>query len=177
MDVALDHPELVKILVPVDAWGLFDRLRWHGLTHWFVHSRLNDNLYRWTNSHPSIVRLSLEYSLFGDKSKVDDDLAAEICEAMWELGAGRAFISFQRSEITPTGFTTNLFVRLGEIETPTLLVHGTLDKAVPVEGALVASERIPDCEMYLMEGCKHWPQKERPKEFADALLSFLERRL
>lgn len=175
--MALDHPELVKILVPVDAWGLFDRLRWHGLTHWFVHSRLNDNLYRWTNSHPSIVRLSLEYSLFGDKSKVDDDLAAEICEAMWELGAGRAFISFQRSEITPTGFTTNLFVRLGEIETPTLLVHGTLDKAVPVEGALVASERIPDCEMYLMEGCKHWPQKERPKEFADALLSFLERRL
>lgn len=60
---------------------------------------------------------------------------------------------------------------------PTLLVHGTLDKAVPVEGVLVASERIPDCEMYLMEGCKHWLQKERPKEFADALLSFLERRL
>lgn len=60
---------------------------------------------------------------------------------------------------------------------PTLLVHGTLDKAVPVEGALVASERIPDCEIRLMEGCRHWPQKERPEEFADALLSFLERRL
>lgn len=177
MDMALAYPELVKILVPVDAWGLFDRLRWHRLTHWFVHSRLNDNLYRWTNSHPSIIRLSLEYSLFGDKSKVDDDLVAEICEAMREPGAGRAFISFQRSEIMPTGFTTNLFGRLGEIEVPTLLVHGTLDKAVPVEGALVASERIPDCEICLMEGCRHWPQKERPKEFADALLSFLERRL
>lgn len=163
--------------MPVDAWGLFGRLRWHRLIHWFVHSRLNDNLYRWTNSHPSIIRLSLECSLFGDKSKVDDGLVAEICEAMREPEAGRAFISFQRSEITPTGFTTDLFGRLGEIETPTLLVHGTLDKAVPVEGALVASERIPDCEMHLMEGCKHWPQKERPKEFADALLSFFERRL
>ncbi|WP_314921127.1 alpha/beta hydrolase [Slackia exigua] len=177
MDVALDHPELVKILVPVDAWGLFDRLRWHGLTHWFVHSRLNDNLYRWTNSHPSIIRLFLEYNLFGDKSKVDDDLVTEICEAMREPGAGRAFISFQKSETTPMGFTTNLFGRLGEIEAPTLLVRGTLDKAVLVEGALVASERISDCEIRLMEGCRHWPQKERPEEFADALLSFLERRL
>lgn len=108
---------------------------------------------------------------------MDDDLVAEICEAMREPGAGRAFISFQRSEITPMGFTTNLFGRLGEIEAPTLLVHGTLDKALPVEGALVASERISDCKIRLMEGCKHWPQKERPEEFADALLSFLERRL
>jgi hypothetical protein len=27
-----------------------------------------------------------------------------------------------------------------------------------------------------MEGCKHWPQKERPEEFANALKSYLDRK-
>ncbi|MDR1536733.1 MAG: alpha/beta hydrolase [Clostridiales bacterium] len=177
LNMALTYPEIIKILVPVDAWGLFDKLPWHRLTHWFVHSKLNDNLYAWTNRYPSIVRFSLKYSLFGDKSKVSDALVAEIHEAMLEPDADKPFISFQRSEIASTGFTTDLFGRLEEISSPTLLVHGTLDKAVPIKGALIASKRIPDCEIYLMEGCKHWPQKERPEEFANALQSYIDRKL
>lgn len=177
LNMALTYPGLIKVLVPVDAWGLFDKLPWHRLTHWFIRSKLNDNLYAWTSRYPSIVRFSLKYSLFGDKSKVSDALVAEIHKAMLEPGAGKPFISFQRSEITPTGFTTDLFGRLEEIESPTLLIHGTLDKAVPVKGALLASERISDCEIYLMEGCKHWPQKERPEEFANALQLYLNGKL
>lgn len=177
LNMALTYPELIKVLVPVDAWGLFDKLSWHRLTHWFIRSKLNDNLYAWTNKYPSIIRFSLKYSLFGDKSKVSNALVAEIQKAMLEPGAGKPFMSFQRSEITPTGFTTDLFGRLEEIKSPTLLIHGTLDKAVPVKGALLASKRIPDCEIYLMEGCKHWPQKERPKEFANALQLYIDRKL
>ncbi|MBQ3339083.1 MAG: alpha/beta hydrolase, partial [Atopobiaceae bacterium] len=67
--------------------------------------------------------------------------------------------------------------RLQEIAAPTLLVHGALDRAVPVEGAILAGEKIPDCEVYLMEGCKHWHQKERPQEFARVLQAYLGRRL
>lgn len=105
LNMALTCPEPIKILVPVDAWGLFGKLPWHRLTYWFIRSKLNDNLYAWTNSS-SIVISSLQYSLFGDKSKVGDALVAEVQKAMLELGAGRPFASFQRSEITPTGFTT-----------------------------------------------------------------------
>jgi pimeloyl-ACP methyl ester carboxylesterase len=177
LNMALAYPELVRALVPVDAWGLFDRLPWHRLTHWFVHSRINDNLYAWAGKHPSVIRFSLEYSLFGDKSRVGDGLVDEILEAIREPGAGRPFASFQRSEITPTGLATDLFGRLQEIVAPTLLVHGALDRAVPVEGAILAGEKIPDCEVYLMEGCKHWPQKERPQEFARVLQAYLGRRL
>lgn len=177
LNMALAYPELVRALVPVDAWGLFDRLPWHRLTHWFVHSRINDNLYAWAGKHPSVIRFSLEYSLFGDKSRVGDGLVDEILETIREPGAGRPFASFQRSEITPTGLATDLFGRLQEIAAPTLLVHGALDRAVPVEGAILAGEKIPDCEVYLMEGCKHWPQKERPQEFARVLQAYLGRRL
>ncbi|MDX9871080.1 MAG: alpha/beta hydrolase [Clostridia bacterium] len=177
LNMALMYPELIKILVPVDAWGLFGKLSWHRLMHWFIRSKLNDNLYAWTNRYPSIVRFSLKYNLFGDKSKVSDALVAEVQKAMLEPGAGKPFISFQRSEITPAGFTTDLYGRLEEINAPTLLIHGTLDKAVPVKGAIQAGKRIPDCEIYLMEGCKHWPQKERPEEFAKALQSYLYSKL
>lgn len=173
LHMALTYPELIKVLVPVDAWGVFDKLPWHRLTHWFVHSKINDNLYTWTNKSPSIARLSLEYNLFGDKSKVTDDLVSQIHKTMLQPGADKPFISFQRSEITPTGLITDLAGRLEEIKLPTLLIHGTLDKAVPLKDALNASRRIPDCEIYLMEGCKHWPQKERPEEFADALRHYL----
>lgn len=177
LNTALKYPDLVKVLVPVDAWGLFDRLPWHRLTSWYVHSRYNDRLYAWTGKYPSIIKWSLKHNLFGDGSKVSDALVAETQKAMLEPGAGKPFISFQRSEITPSGLATDLFGRLQEIKQPTLLVHGTLDKAVPVKGAVIASRRIPDCELYLMEGCRHWPQKERPEEFATAVHSYLHRRL
>ncbi len=91
-------------------------------------------------------------------------------------GAGRPLISFQRSEIMPAGFTADAFERLEEVDLPTLLIRGALDKAVPVKGILLASKRIPDCEIHLMEGCEHWPQKEHLEEFADALQSYLDRK-
>ncbi|NLB52388.1 MAG: alpha/beta hydrolase, partial [Syntrophomonadaceae bacterium] len=63
--------------------------------------------------------------------------------------------------------------RLGEISIPTLLIHGSDDKAVPVKDAIAASKIIPDCRLHLMEGCKHWPQKERPDEFSGIVDDFI----
>lgn len=177
LNLALDHPEVIRVLIPVDAWGLFDRLPWHRLLYWYTQSRLNDNTYAWSGKFPLLIRWSLEYNLFGDKSRVSDALVEEVRAAMLQPDAGKPFISFQRSELTPTGVATDLFGRLDRIRMPTLLIHGTLDKAVPVSGAITASQRIPDCELYLMQGCKHWPQKERPDEFAAAVHAFLNRRL
>lgn len=177
LDMALTCPEQVKIIVPVDAWGLFDRLPWHRFTYRYVGTKFNEKLYARTGKYRSLIKWSLGYNLFGDKAKISDDLLAEIQKAMKDPDAGKAFTSFQRSEITRTGLTTDLFGRLEEIRTPTLLIHGSLDRAVPVEGALRAVQRIPDCELYLMEGCKHWPQKERPEEFARALQAYLARKL
>lgn len=177
LNMALNHPELVKTLIPVDAWGLFEKLPWHRLTYWYTRSKLNDNLYAWTGKYRSFIRWSLVYNLFGDKSKASDTLITEIQKAMLEPDAGKPFISFQKSEIASTGFRTDLFGRLEHIKAPTLLVHGSLDKAVPVKGAILAAKKIPDCELYLMEGCRHWPQKERPQEFASAVQAYLDKKL
>lgn len=174
LNLALTYPELVKILILVDAWGLFAKLPWHRLTYWYTRSRLNVKMYSWAGKYRSLIRWLLEYSLIGDKTKVTDDLINETQKALLIPGAGTPFISFQKSEITSTGLKTDLFSRLGEITIPTLLIHGSKDKAVPVRHAIEACKNIPDCDLYLMEGCKHWPQKERPEEFAKAILKYLE---
>ena len=175
INLSLNYPELIKILVPLDAWGLFKKLPRHRLLYWFVHSRLNDNLNALVCKFPSIIKFSLRYNLFGDKSKISNELVCEIIEAMKKPDADRAFISFQRSEIKKEGVATDLFSRLNEIKIPVLLVHGSLDKLIPLEGAVQASKIIPNCEIYIMQGCKHWPAKERPQEFAAVLKSYIKR--
>lgn len=176
LNMALICPEFVKILVPVDAWGVFAKLPWHRLTYWYTRSKFNENIYAWAGKYRYLIRWGLEYGLIGDKAKVTDDLIMKTQQGMLEPGAGKPFISFQKSEIIPTGLKTDLFSRLEDIRIPTLLIHGSNDRVVPVKDAILASKKIPDCELYLMEGCKHWPQKERPAEFANAILAYLGRR-
>ncbi|NLO96566.1 MAG: alpha/beta hydrolase [Peptococcaceae bacterium] len=175
LNMALNYPELIKLLIPVDAWGIFPKLPYHRLTYWYTRSKINDNLYQWTGKYQSLIRWSLNYNLIGDKSKVTEALVEEVQRAMLEPDAGKPFISFQRSEITKTGLKTDLFSRLGEISMPTLLIHGSRDKAVPLKYAVAASKIIPNCRLHIMEGCKHWPQKERPGEFVKVVGDFIKR--
>lgn len=175
LNMALRYPELIRLLIPVDSWGIFPRLPYHRLTYWYSRSKLNENLYEWTGKSAWLIRWSLATSLFGDKSKITDELVAEVQKAMLEPGAGKPFISFQRSEITREGLKTDLFGRLKEIMIPTLLIHGSQDKLVPLKDAIAASKLIPNCELYIMQGCKHWPQKERPEEFSRAVEDFVTR--
>jgi pimeloyl-ACP methyl ester carboxylesterase len=165
------------VLIPVDSWGIFQRLPYHRLTYWYTRSKVNEKLYKWTGKYDWLVRWSLASSLIGDKSKITDALTAEVQRAMLEPGAGQPFISFQKSEITKDGLKTDLFSRLGEIMIPTLLIHGSQDKAVPLKDAVAASKLIPDCELYIMKGCKHWPQKERPEEFSQAVDDFVTQQI
>lgn len=177
LNLALEHPEFIKLLIPVDSWGIFPRLPYHRLTYWFTRSRLNNNLYKWTGRYDWMVRWSLENSLIGDKAKITDALVKEVQKSMLEPGAGQPFISFQRSEITKTGLKTDLFGRLAEISMPTLLVHGGEDQAVPLKDAITASQIIPNCRLHIMEGCKHWPQKERPEEFSQVVSDFVTKQI
>lgn len=173
LNMALKYPELIELLVPVDAWGVFTKLPYHLLTYWYTRSKINENSYKWTGKYPSLIRWSLAYNLISDKSKITKELVEEIQEKMLKPGAGQPFISFQRSELTSKGLKTDLFSRLREIKIPTLLIHGSKDKAVPLKDTLAASKLIPNCQVHIMEGCKHWPQKERPEEFVKALRDFI----
>jgi pimeloyl-ACP methyl ester carboxylesterase len=173
LKAAIDEPDLLRAIIPVDAWGLSNRLPWHRFTHWYVNSKWNAKLFPWSAKYRWMIRWSLEANLFGDKSKVTDALVDEVLAAMQTPDAGEPFRSFQLAEITPTDIVTSLYDNMPRIDLPTLLVHGSRDSAVPLKDALSAKERIPAADLYIMEGCRHWPQKERPEEFAQAVDEFL----
>ena len=54
--------------------------------------------------------------------------------------------------------------RLGSIEAPTLVVHGTEDRMLPVVNGELIARTIPDARLELLEGVGHmfwWEQPER----------------
>ncbi len=63
--------------------------------------------------------------------------------------------------------------RLGEIEVPTLVVHGELDASSPVERANRMAEAIRRGQFHLMPGAPHMAPLERPVLFNPPVLEFL----
>jgi pimeloyl-ACP methyl ester carboxylesterase len=169
----LQYPARVERLVLVGAWGLFSKLPYHLLSYWYTKSFLNELSYKWASKSRRFVKWTLINSLFGNPNHVSEELIDEIYALLQSPHAGKAFMSFQRSEITRTGLRTKLAERLSEIKKRTLLVHGSKDTTVPIKHALEAHEVIKNSEIYVMEGCKHWPQKERPEEFTQVITTFL----
>jgi 3-oxoadipate enol-lactonase len=72
---------------------------------------------------------------------------------------------FERDDIT---------TRLGEIECPALVIHGTADISIEIELAERLSERLPGCERVVrIEGAPHASNLTHPAEANEAILAFL----
>ncbi len=64
--------------------------------------------------------------------------------------------------------------RLNEIETPTLIIHGTEDRMLRFYHSDALLEGIKGSRRVVMEDCGHSPSIERPVETADALREFID---
>jgi len=65
--------------------------------------------------------------------------------------------------------------RVDEIDAPTLALVGSDDSLTPVWFHEFLADRIPDCELHVVEDAGHLAMLERPEEFDDALTDFLRR--
>ncbi len=85
---------------------------------------------------------------------------------------------------TPKGFegqsayvdTFETYDRLSEINIPTLIMHGTEDKIVPVENAKVLAENIPNAELILFENTGHGLIIQEYKHWTQKIIEFLKRK-
>jgi len=59
--------------------------------------------------------------------------------------------------------------RLGEIELPTLVIHGTADQLLPVANGHMVAERIPGSQLEIFDDVGHLFFWERPERSADLL--------
>ena len=68
----------------------------------------------------------------------------------------------------------NLPHYLKRVSTPTLILWGREDAIVPVECADLYRQAIRNSRVHLIERCGHSPQIEKPQEFLDAVVPFLQ---
>jgi 3-oxoadipate enol-lactonase len=57
--------------------------------------------------------------------------------------------------------------RLSQIDTPTLVIHGTVDQMLPVENGRMIAERIPGARLEIFDGVGHlffWEEPQRSAE-------------
>jgi len=64
---------------------------------------------------------------------------------------------------------------LGQIQCPTLVVHGAHDPMAHIDQAVGLVTGIPDCELWIPPKCGHSPHAEHPEAFRRRLIEFLAR--
>lgn len=74
------------------------------------------------------------------------------------------------------GSVTDVTAELKAITQPVLVMHGDMDKIVPLEAGRALAAKLPDAEFQVLEGCGHVPTLTQPKKVAGAIRSFLRRR-
>ncbi len=104
---------------------------------------------RFTNRNPHLIDRILEWRLEGDAS-----------EPAGEAQAG-AVLAFDVSD------------RLAEIGVPTLLLHGTDDRVLPVENGRLLEEKLPDSRLEVIEGGSHLFFIEDHERVNEELRAFL----
>ncbi len=110
------------------------------------------------------------------KLQAGTDLA-EVARGFASLGdaeARSAFIHTMRAVLDPGGQRVSALDRLYLAEAlPSLIVWGDDDPIIPADHGRDAHEAMPGSRLEILEGVGHFPQLERPLEFAGILGRFL----
>jgi pimeloyl-ACP methyl ester carboxylesterase len=85
------------------------------------------------------------------------------------------FYEWLSSEVTSSGTVTNYYPLLDSLHTPTLLIHGQFDPSIPLKWPRRAAKALPNGKLQVILLCGHWPNREKPQAFNQAVLNFLRR--
>ena len=163
---ALAYPERVKALIPVDSWGLSEKMPYHRFSYWYVnHTDLTLTQYRWCAKYKWLARWSISYALIGHKKLITDPLVDEVMRACAGDRAGKSMLNYQRSSADQHRAKPYYSERLKSLKMPVIYVTGEKDPLVPQKDIYQAARETPGSRVEVFEGCKHWSVKERPSEF------------
>ena len=168
----LENPQRVEKLVLVDSYGLQRAAPMQKLSYLFVNTPGIGPLTWWSMRSRPLLKASLG-QLLRRPGALTEELVDMAYQEVLRPGTGRAFGAWQRSEVTWTGTRTVYLDRLGEIDKPVLIVHGSKDSLVPQNDAREAHKRIRGSRLEWIEGAGHWPQRDDPETFNRVVLEFL----
>jgi len=168
--VALEHPDRIRRVVPVGAYGLTDRLPFHAISARAARAGVLGLVYA-AAKNSTLARIGLGAS-YGNRLRVTDTAVAELRAVARDQARRRTFDGFLAAELTPEGLRGDLTARLPGLQQPVLFIHGSADRVVPLRHARSAAALIPDARLEVME-TGHWPMRERADLFNPMLLRFL----
>jgi len=108
-----------------------------------------------------------------DSSRVAREVVQAHVQLMRErdkLGrqTGRAFLQASRS-IGLRMADPRFWTQVAKVGAPTLVIHGSLDRLIPLAAAKELVRRRPDWTLEVLEGVGHVPMMETPALFMEAL--------
>src|SRR5215207_9125230 len=157
---SLRSPQRVERLVLVDSHGLGKEVPGRVMSYAMVRLPLLNKLV-WAAMGRSrrMVKWSLR-TVFHDTEALTGSLVEEDFQAAKKTEAGKAWRSWQRSEIGLGGFRTNFVDELHTHAVPTLILHGEEDRYVSVSWARRAHTLIENSELLILPQCGHWLTRE-----------------
>ena len=163
---ALRYPERIKALVPVDTWGISEKMPFHRFSYWYVkHTDLTLTQYRWCAKYKWLAKWSISYALIGNKKCISDSLVREVMESCSGDTAGKAMLSFQRSAADKHRSKPCYLRELKNLKIPIVYIIGEKDPLVPLSDVYNAAHENPNSRIEVFTGCKHWSVKEQPERF------------
>jgi pimeloyl-ACP methyl ester carboxylesterase len=166
MQVALERPDIVERLVPIDPFGLGRELPNGLLSYALARVQLFNKVA--IDAFRRSRRLT-RASLGGIVHDLDSLPAAAVDAVYREVQrptAGVAFRRFRDAEVTRNGYRTVFIDRLQELGMPVRFLHGAHDDLFPVEWARRAADQVPDAELRVLDDCAHWAPRENPDAVA-----------
>ena len=123
-----------------------------------------------------LVELSLAL-VCADPSRVDPKVVeahVQLTRERGHLGAqnSRAFLQASRS-IALRMADPRFWARVKRITAPTLVMHGSLDRVIPLAAAGELVRRRPDWTLSVLEGVGHVPMMETPDLFLGVMFEWL----
>ncbi|HEY8841578.1 MAG TPA: alpha/beta hydrolase [Candidatus Dormibacteraeota bacterium] len=186
--VAADHPDWVSKLVLVDpavpgihvrrpdpsTLGVVAALSLPGLAEIVIDRRAR------ILGPEGLVKRTIAL-VMADPSRLDGELLethVQLTRERSNLGRqnSRAFTQAVRS-LGLRMADPRFWARLKKVEAPTLVVHGELDRLIPVAAARELVRRRPDWTLEILEGVGHVPMMETPDRFMQIVNQWLTYRI
>ncbi|MBX0304533.1 alpha/beta fold hydrolase [Haloarcula salinisoli] len=169
IQVALDRPDLVDRLVPIDPFGLGRELPNGLLSYALARVQLFNKLaiaaFRRSRR---LTRASLG-GIVHDLDSLPPAAVEAVYREVQRPTAGAAFRRFRDAEVTRDGYRTTFTDRFSELSMPTQFIHGAHDEVFPVAWARRTADRVPGGELTVLDDCAHWAPRENPDAVAQLI--------
>ena len=169
IDFTLDHPEMVSSLIAVSATPSGFDLQGEPPPHMMemMGAMQQGDLERASELQ---IRIWID-GMYRQPTQVDQSVRKHAAK-MNMIPLKNGTMALDREPLDP--LDPPAVGRLSEIKVPTLIVAGGLDHPEILRGADVMAKEIKGAKKIVIQDTAHMPSMEKPEEFNQAVLSFLE---